>query len=158
MDRVYRYSYGIQVTSFDLQALFMKKLFFVVGLAALITSPSALAEKIYSWVDEKGVTHYGENPPKGTPARSLNARTGHSDPVTYGEEQKTEKPKAQAATGPQPSPERCELARKNLQVLTTNPRVKTTNEDGEQRFMTPEEMQAQVETMEKIIADECGTE
>ncbi len=138
--------------------MMMKKMLLSFGLASLLISPLVLADKIYSWVDEKGVTHYGENPPKDTPSRLINKRTGHSEPVNYGEEKKEEdKPKATAATGPEPSPERCELARKNLQVLTTNPRVKTTDANGEQRFMTPEEMQAQVETMEKIIADECGS-
>jgi Domain of unknown function (DUF4124) len=134
----------------------MKKILFSLVIAGLMTSSVVYADKIYSWVDEKGVTHYGENPPKDTPARQLNARTGHSDPVEYGSGQKAEPEKAKAATGPQPSEERCETARKNLQVLTTNPRVKTTDKNGENRYMTQEEMQVQVETMEKIIAEECS--
>jgi hypothetical protein len=132
----------------------MKKILLSLGLATLIISPLVTADKIYSWVDEKGVTHYGANPPKGTPMRVLNARTGHSDPVTYGEEQKEEKPKSQA-TPAQPDEERCELARKNLEVLSTSPRVKAANENGEQRYITPEEIQSQIETMEKIIEEEC---
>lgn len=131
----------------------MKKILLSLGLVTLVISPLVMADKIYSWIDEKGVTHYGANPPKGTPMRVLNARTGHSDPVTYDEEQKEEKPKSQASPA-QRDEERCELARKNLQVLTTSPRVKA-NENGEQRFITPEEIQSQIETMEKIIADEC---
>jgi Domain of unknown function (DUF4124) len=134
----------------------MKKLLLGLVFTSLMTSPLVFADKIYSWVDDKGVTHYGENPPKDTPARQLNARTGHSDPVEYGNGEKDETAKAKAATGPQPSEERCETARKNLQVLSTNPRVKATDKNGENRYMTPEEMQAQVETMEQIIAEECS--
>jgi hypothetical protein len=134
----------------------MKKLLLGLVFTSLMTSPLVFADKIYSWVDDKGVTHYGENPPKDTPARQLNARTGHSDPVDYSAEEKDETAKAKAATGPQPSEERCETARKNLQVLSTNPRVKATDKNGENRYMTPEEMQAQVETMEQIIAEECS--
>lgn len=134
----------------------MKKLLLGLVFTGLMTSPLVFADKIYSWVDDKGITHYGENPPKDTPARQLNARTGHSDPVEYGTGEKADTPKATAATSTESSEERCELARKNLQVLTTNPRVKTTDKNGENRYMTPEEMQAQIETMEKIIADECA--
>jgi hypothetical protein len=134
----------------------MKKLLLGIALTGFIASPLVFADKIYSWVDAKGVTHYGENPPKDTPSRQLNARTGHSDPVEYTTEDKKETPKAKAATSADPSPERCALARKNLQALTTNPRVKTTDKNGENRYMTPEEMQAQVDTMQKIIADECS--
>jgi len=134
----------------------MKKLLLGIAFTGFIASPLVFADKIYSWVDAKGVTHYGETPPKDTPSRQLNARTGHSDPVEYAEAKKEETTKAKAATNTEPTEERCELARKNLQALTTNPRVKTTDTNGEQRFMTPEEMQAQVETMEKIIADECS--
>jgi hypothetical protein len=134
----------------------MKKRLLGIALSCFMISPIVMADKIYSWVDSKGVTHYGENPPKDTPARLLNARTGHSDPVVYENrdtKSTTTTEKAQAAT---PSAERCELVRKNLQMLTTNPRVKTTDKNGETRIMTPEEMQTQVENMEAIIADECA--
>jgi hypothetical protein len=135
----------------------MKKFLLGFALVASVMSPSLYADKIYSWIDEKGVTHYGKNPPKDTPSRMINARTGHSEPVDYSDpakkEGKTEGAKAAVAA---PDPERCANARKNLQVLTTNPRVRTTDANGEQRFMTPEEMQAQVETMEQIIAAECS--
>lgn len=135
----------------------MKKFLLGFALVASVMSPSLYADKIYSWIDEKGVTHYGKNPPKDTPSRMINARTGHSEPVDYSDsakkEGKTEGAKAAVAA---PDPERCANARKNLQVLTTNPRVRTTDANGEQRFMTPEEMQAQVDTMEQIIAAECS--
>ncbi len=135
----------------------MKTCLLISVLVSFSLSQLAVADKIYSWVDDKGITHYGENPPKDVPAKQINARTGHSDPVNYETDKKPDAPKATAATGPEPSAERCELARKNLQLLTTNPRVKTTDKNGESRFMTPEEMQTQVENMEKIIADECAT-
>ena len=53
----------------------MKKLLVSLTLIASIMSPSLYADKIYSWVDEKGVTHYGKNPPKDTPSRLINAAT-----------------------------------------------------------------------------------
>jgi Domain of unknown function (DUF4124) len=135
----------------------MKKFFVSLTLFAVIISPSVYADKIYSWVDEKGVTHYGKTPPKDTPSRLINARTGHSEPVDYsGAEKKDDKKEGAKAAVATPDPERCANARKNLQVLTTNPRVRTTDSNGEKRFMTPEEMQAQVETMEQIIAAECA--
>ncbi|MBK8186928.1 MAG: DUF4124 domain-containing protein [Cellvibrio sp.] len=134
----------------------MKKRLLGIALSCFMVSPIVMADKIYSWVDSKGVTQYGETPPKDTPARLLNARTGHSDPATYATEEKDEAVKSKGSTAPAQSAERCETARKNLQVLNTSPRVKTTDKNGENRYMTPEEMQTQVENMEAIIADECA--
>lgn len=135
----------------------MKKFLLGFTLIAAVSSPGFSADKIYSWIDEKGVTHYGKNPPKDVPSRLINAKTGHSEPVDYsGAEKKDDKTEGAKAAVAAPDPERCANARKNLQVLTTNPRVRTTDANGEQRFMTPEEMQAQVETMEQVIAAECN--
>lgn len=134
----------------------MKKLLLGIALTGLMISPLVFADKIYSWVDDKGVTHYGENPPKDTPSRQLNARTGHSDPVEHTTQEEKKEAAANKATSTEPSDERCALARKNLQALTTNPRVKTTDKNGETRFMSQEEMQAQITTMETIIAEECS--
>jgi len=137
----------------------MKKL--LIGFALLsFLGTFAFADnnsgKIYSWVDAKGITHYGENPPKDTPSRKLNARTGHSDPVDYETTEKKETKQEDKATASSPSPERCQLARNNLKVLQTSPRVKTTDANGENRYMTPDEMQAQVATMQEIITEECS--
>jgi hypothetical protein len=134
----------------------MKKRLLGIALSCFMISPIVMADKIYSWVDSKGVTHYGENPPKDTPARLLNARTGHSDPVIHESKDTKSAATTEKAQAAKPTAERCELVRKNLQMLITNPRVKTTDKNGETRIMTPEEMQTQVENMEAIIADECA--
>jgi len=54
----------------------MKTLYTVVRFVtvlAIVCSASALAQ-IYKWVDEKGVTHYGERPPDIKKSKSVNVR------------------------------------------------------------------------------------
>jgi hypothetical protein len=47
----------------------------IIVLAAL-TAPAGAGAQTYKWVDERGVTHYGEKPPAGQPARTVETRPG----------------------------------------------------------------------------------
>lgn len=46
------------------------KLSLILWLALGISMPAA-AQTAYRWIDEKGVTHYGEKPPAGRPSRAV---------------------------------------------------------------------------------------
>lgn len=48
---------------------------YLIGLLLLFAGTS-LAAETYRWVDERGVTNYGEKPPAGRPARPVNTQTG----------------------------------------------------------------------------------
>ena len=48
----------------------------VVGLLLFITAGTCLAAEVYKWVDEKGVTNYGEKPPTNRQARPVNTQPG----------------------------------------------------------------------------------
>lgn len=43
----------------------------VLCLPALLLSAVPGAAEIYRWTDERGKTHFGENPPEGRPAQAL---------------------------------------------------------------------------------------
>ena len=61
-----------------------RALLFATTLTACISSSSVtIAEEIYKWVDEAGVVHYGEHPPKNQVSETLRTKTGHSSPTTY---------------------------------------------------------------------------
>jgi hypothetical protein len=53
----------------------MKKPYAAALLAALIVAApaTAAAQQFYKWVDDQGVTHYGEKPPPGRPAKEIDA-------------------------------------------------------------------------------------
>jgi hypothetical protein len=45
-----------------------------LGLCALLLAGAASGAQTYKWVDERGVTNYGETPPTGRPARPVDTQ------------------------------------------------------------------------------------
>ena len=45
-----------------------------IGLCAVLLAGSALGAETYKWVDERGVTNYGEKPPPGRPAKPVDTQ------------------------------------------------------------------------------------
>ena len=125
---------------------------------ALITSP-AIASKVYKWVDENGVTNFGEHPPKNAKAQVIKPNTGHSEPVNYdtpAPEQSAER--AQVQEQPQASlknPERCEIAQRNLKTLQNFGRVRVPNEDGSFHYLTEEEQQERLKETQQAVDESC---
>lgn len=128
----------------------------ILGCCLLISlSQGAFAAKVYTWTDENGVTHYGEHPPKGVNAKKINARTGHSEPTPTPETPEAAPETAQPAAPNFKDPERCEAARKNLDTLTSNARIKIPDENGNMRYLTDDEREGKVTETEKIIEESC---
>ena len=46
----------------------------LIGLCAALLAGAALGAETYKWVDERGVTNYGEKPPAGRPAKTVNTQ------------------------------------------------------------------------------------
>ena len=46
----------------------------LIGLCAALLAGTALGAETYKWVDERGVTNYGEKPPAGRPAKVVNTQ------------------------------------------------------------------------------------
>lgn len=118
----------------------------------------AAADKVYKWTDEKGVVNYSERPPFGTQTEVVKPEISHSEPVNY-EASASEKPKEEKkADGAKTSlkdPDRCDAARKNLDTLKTFARIKVKGDDGEYRFLTPEEQQQKTNEASKAIEESC---
>ncbi len=142
----------------------MKTAFVIaLSLAGLLITTGIQAAKVYTWVDADGVTHYSERPPKNVKASAVELKTGHSEPVNYGgAAETTTAESAPAAAQAQPqaqtsrkNPERCEQARKNLEVLQNFGRVRVQNEDGTFRYLTEEDQRTRLEETQKIIDEAC---
>ena len=115
--------------------------------------------KVYKWTDEKGRTHFSERPPLGTQTEVVKPQIGHSEPVNYGAaapEKAKEEKKAEADKEALKDPERCDAARKNLDTLKTYTRIKIKGEDGEYRFLTPDEQTQKTNEAAKAIEESCG--
>jgi len=129
-----------------------------LSFACLLASSStfAAAEKVYKWTDAKGQTHYSQHPPLDTQTEVIKTQTGHSDPVNYdtGAAAKAEK-KEETKGAPAKDKERCEVARKNADTLKTYARIRVKGDDGEYRFITPDEQKQKLNEANKAIEESC---
>lgn len=114
------------------------------------------AKEFYKWVDEHGTTHYGKKPPKGVDTQSVKTHTGRSEPTSY--ESKKEAPEKTAAAAEQKaqkSAQACNSARKNLETINSNARIKVKQDNGEFRYLSPDEINQRKQQANDIIRDNC---
>lgn len=138
-----------------------------LGILALGAAPGS-ANTIYRWVDAKGVVHYSDQMPAGMPAEQVHIRS-HSPSSDGGAASSS--PAAQASEptppvsepqsrnlsqpSPQPDPALCEQARRDLTVIHENARI-MIEENGTQRYLTPEEREKHKARLERIMREACG--
>jgi hypothetical protein len=130
------------------------------------------AATVYKWTDADGVTHFGDRQPTGTQAEQISVRSGQSSVVNNNSspqqqvdelEQRQqaaseESLAADAATTRQTQRKtNCDAARQNLEIISNNARIRIS-EDGEQRFLTPDEISQQKQTYEDMVEQNCGAE
>lgn len=143
-----------------------------LALAGLFILGAGAAEAgIYKWVDEKGVTHYGEKAPEGAKAATVKVTDTTSsdaeDEIRKLGEKRTagaaEQQKAAARADMQkqkelPADERertrklCDQHRKNLETLRSGQRVSTRDEQGNARSLSDEEKANQLKFAEGEVA------
>lgn len=111
-------------------------------LGCLLCSPAGAGE-LYKWTDEKGRTHYSDQPPPEA-QKEVERRELPSAP-------NSEAPKEAATESPE-----CQLARKNLKVFQSNPVVlMDINGDGENERLEGEELQRYAERAKQQITTYC---
>ncbi len=139
----------------------MKRLSYILCLLfSLALAAPALATKVYQWTDSEGVTHFGPQPPPGVEAKEIRPRTGHSEPVHYPSAQpqapgSTPAPSLEGTRAYTPDPERCAVARSNLEILRSTAHVSRTNEQGEEEFLSLAEREQQIAEMQRVISRDC---
>jgi hypothetical protein len=143
-------------------------------MALLLAMVPAVANAtvVYKWTDADGVTHFGDRQPTGTQAEQISVRSGQSNLVnsnSSAQQQLNELEQRQraaseeslavdaAATRQAQRKTNCDAAQQNLEIISTNPRIRIT-ENGEQRFLTPDEVSQQKQTYENIVEQNCGVE
>lgn len=150
----------------------MKTLSVITGLLTILALMSAAhAAKVYKWVDEEGVTHYGEQAPtnkdfelistSGAPASSKNkakntpaaveasSEKENAKPLDFEEQKKLREQEAQVRK------DNCENAKANLKTIEENARIRIMDDNGEYRYLSEEERQQQLERAKNIIATNC---
>jgi len=133
-----------------------------IALACLVSLPLAVfAQQMYKWVDEKGITHYTDSPPPDGKANKVDIRpTPPSGPVPppvdykqkeidsraekVQKDQKEQRDAAQEAQDKALKKGRCIEAQRQLQLLSTQRPVYSTNEKGEKVYLEDEKRQAEI--------------
>jgi len=129
---------------------------------AVLATPCQAA--IYKWVDEKGVTHYTEQPPANGKGQEIQPRViPPATPAVPPAGQAVEKPAAEGASTPrevmtisaEQMAEQCQKARQRLQQLESSPRILVQGADGEMRRASEEERQRMLDEERKRIELYC---
>lgn len=138
----------------------MRLLMMVTALIILaLNSSNLLAEEVYKWVDANGLTHYQAHPPKNKASKTIKTKTGHSEPVKYNTKTGRVIAKADAEQAPiavsKKDPELCSKAQANLKTLQQYSRVRTTDENGEQRYLEPKEIEQRKQNATRVVSEAC---
>jgi uncharacterized protein DUF4124 len=137
--------------------------------AALMLSAGLAFGQVYRWVDEKGVTHYGAEPPQGAKAREVEDKlanppgTGAPRPEDWQDKERQfrqrqiEAGQAQAKKDQEAQRRRamCNEQRDLLARLRVSRRVYRLNDQGERVYQEDAERETAIARQEKLVAQYC---
>ncbi len=138
-------------------------------LLLLLAISPAQAASIQKWVDQDGVVHYGDSPPLRAQTERILVTRPPSNPgkplPRLNSNGSTDRENTRSSAGKAEPPQRfnaqkdavriCERARKDLQIIQRNTRIKLRQPDGSVRYMTKEEIQQRREKSQKLIDTYC---
>lgn len=156
----------------------MQRIAWIMALLAALAAPPLMAGKIYKWSDPEGHIHYGEVPPSGraaqtiesqTPPEPPRARHPATAPPEVSSRSDTEKTPSTPDTGDRRSPstaqdaeplaEQCRNARqnlKNLQIGGSNRRFRDSS--GKIVRYTHAERQAKIDATRAYLEQYCAAD
>lgn len=140
----------------------------VMAMVAALSGP-VFADAIYKWVDDKGVTHYGEKAPKNV--KSSTVKVGDTTSSDADDEIKKLNAKRAAsadaekkaaadaasrkgATAPGDTSKTtavCDQHRKNLETLKSGMRVRAVGDDGKPHELGQDEINSQIKVAEDAL-------
>lgn len=151
----------------------MRSSLLIISVCITLSAPSfANKHSVYSWVDEKGVTHFGQRPPQDsdavlvkkaafqdpeeaeTPQGAIGA-VWPSDDQEQANEQSDRQATIRAKEVARLDLERCNAAIKNLEALTSQRQVRTMNPDGSSRLLETHERQEKISEMNQAMEESC---
>ena len=140
-------------------------------VCAIAAAPVASAQQMYKWKDEKGVTHFSENPPPdGSKADKIEVKpVGGERPAVPPPdswrnkelESKQQKAKTEGVDAIAKKREedqraqKCQAYKREMDSLTSGVRLFQLNDKGERVFMEDKERQDRIEEAKKAIRENC---
>jgi Domain of unknown function (DUF4124) len=139
----------------------------VCVLWALVIPATA---QVYKWVDERGVTHYGERPPQGGKAQEVEQHLpnpgpapGKADQPNWKEKDlefrsrriETEQAEAKRKQREDAQRQACNQARDQLGQMKLARRLYRLDDKGERVFQSDEERSASIARQEQLVVQRC---
>jgi hypothetical protein len=135
---------------------------------ALVLIAGAAYGQVYRWVDEKGVTHYGAQPPQDAKAREVEDKLATPPGAAPREEDWQQKERefrqrriqsGEAEAKKEQESERrrmlCNQQRDLLARLQRAPRTYQLNDQGERVFMNDSQRESAIARQEKMVTQYC---
>jgi hypothetical protein len=135
---------------------------------ALWLAAGAAFGQVYRWVDEKGVTHYGAQPPQGAKAREVEDKLANPAGTAPRGEDWQERERefrqrqiqaGQAGAKKEQDTERrramCNEQRDLLNRLRQAPRTYRLDEKGERVYLEDSQRESTIARQEQIVAQYC---
>ena len=153
----------------NIQPIMMTALLF---LTLLFTS-AAQAKNYYKWIDERGVTHYGSQPPTAYIDSAVKINVSSSTPSgTAAAQNKLDARKQKLEEKPpvdksnsveqqalkeqeETNKKNCEIYRKNITLIGKNHRIREKNADGVVVMLSEEEKQTRLKAANDFITEFC---
>jgi hypothetical protein len=152
----------------------MNKKILALAVCIMAIPTLAAAQSVYKWTDENGVTHFGDRQPTGKQSESVSIRSGKSSGSgasgSMSPQQRVQQMEAEEAANAQNQQvstaeearqkqraANCQTARNNLSLIGSGSRIKV-EDNGEERFLTPEEIAEKRAQFEEIAELNCNAE
>lgn len=123
--------------------------------STLLFAGHCVAGEFYKWVDEKGVVHFSERPPKqdGVEKIKTTARTPTAD-----EQQEATSAQSSAmapTTQSQNDPDRCNGEKERLQKLLSGSRIRMSDGKGGFTYLEKAQIDAEIQKSRQAVKEAC---
>lgn len=148
----------------------MNRIVFALALTLGLLLGAPSGAEVYKWVDQNGVTHYGQNPPPDTPSEQITTPSAPAAKTPGSGAPETGTTEASSGTAPgdgeqqtaQPTetvpPEKlaetCAQVRQTLDTLRNRNRVLVKEGDG-YAVMPPDAREKKIQELEQWVAENC---
>ncbi|AKH68987.1 protein of unknown function (DUF4124) [Spongiibacter sp. IMCC21906] len=119
----------------------------------------------YRWQDEGGEVHFSQQPPHGqryefistgsntpyTAPEFANQQNGNSSPTD------SDKQPEKMEILPPKDPAICQKAKRNLQSMQANARIRVTNADGSSQLLSPKDIEVQRARAKEAVKIHCDS-
>ena len=149
----------------------MNRKILTLTLLLAVVPGVAMSASVYKWTDENGVIHFGDQQPTGSNAERVDVRSGTSTSASgnrqspqerlqniqerQSDEAEQRKESAVEEARRKQREANCATARSNLDLIDRNARIRI-EENGEQRYLSEEEIADKRTEFERIADENCG--